>query len=737
MVKTTDNPTIQAIKADPREFRRQLRIQCGHEPRRLGEVAEPWQERDFVALDDSWRAVIGHDVKPKYRRGYLERPRGHSKTGDIATMATCAIFSAPRKISGIVAAGTKEQAKLTINAIDMLVRLNPHLAAVLEIQLNRVVNRKTGSELRIISSDAYSSFGELVDFIICDELTHWPSVKGEKLWAALFSAAAKKPHCLLIIISNAGNMKGAGWQWKNREAIRQDPAWYFSRLDGPAASWISAEQLAEQRRLLPESVYQRLWMNLWITGAGDALDMRLVEAAVTLPGETFAHRDDWYPMLAGLDLGIKHDHSALVTLGVDIDAGRLKLASAQAWKPEDYTGEVNLADIEAAVLDTQRRYNLAGVYYDPHQAAYLAQRLRERGVNMTHRTTRTATAILARPSPSSTASRSNTWMSYTKTLHCKPTNPRPPSPHTFESEKTMPTATLTKFIDLHESVTAMSRIDREAGIVRDVRICGLKSRNGRTYTAAALRDARPLYEGVKVFIDHPDHRTPNAERKFDDLFATLRNVRMTDNGLRGDLHYLTSHPKAEQFAEAVEKMSSRFGLSHNIEAELSRRDGKTLVEKIIDVRSVDLVTDPATSAGLFESRRQGNRTMKNRLTKALREVADGLELGLGDVEPETPDTPGTTDEMAAEIQQIVKDNENPIDLLAALRAFVKRMAVSEDEHDDEKDDEEEVELAATTESFVESVFRPSDRRPPRAKKRYERPVAFEADPERFCRLIRG
>lgn len=296
MVKTTDNPTIQAIKADPREFRRQLRIQCGHEPRRLGEVAEPWQERDFVALDDSWRAVIGHDVKPKYRRGYLERPRGHSKTGDIATMATCAIFSAPRKISGIVAAGTKEQAKLTINAIDMLVRLNPHLAAVLEIQLNRVVNRKTGSELRIISSDAYSSFGELVDFIICDELTHWPSVKGEKLWAALFSAAAKKPHCLLIIISNAGNMKGAGWQWKNREAIRQDPAWYFSRLDGPAASWISAEQLAEQRRLLPESVYQRLWMNLWITGAGDALDMRLVEAAVTLPGETFAHRDDWYPM---------------------------------------------------------------------------------------------------------------------------------------------------------------------------------------------------------------------------------------------------------------------------------------------------------------------------------------------------------------------------------------------------------------------------------------------------------
>jgi hypothetical protein len=39
---------------------------------------------------------------------------------------------------------------------------------------HRIENHHTGSRLTIISSDVNSSWGILPDFVICDELCHWP-----------------------------------------------------------------------------------------------------------------------------------------------------------------------------------------------------------------------------------------------------------------------------------------------------------------------------------------------------------------------------------------------------------------------------------------------------------------------------------------------------------------------------------------------------------------------------------
>ena len=104
------------------------------------------------------------------------------------------------------------------------------------------MNSHTGSELRIISSDAPSSYGILCDFIVCDEVVHWAR---RDLWDSLLSTAGKRSRCVLVVITNAGFRES--WQFKLRESIRDDAAWYFSRLDGPTASWITDEALDEQR----------------------------------------------------------------------------------------------------------------------------------------------------------------------------------------------------------------------------------------------------------------------------------------------------------------------------------------------------------------------------------------------------------------------------------------------------------------------------------------------------------
>ena len=74
----------------------------------------------------------------------------------------------------------------------------------------------------------------------------------------------------------------------------------------------------------------------------------------------------------------------------------------------------------------------------------------------------------------------------------------------------MLTLTLT---NLRENVASGNhKVDREAGVIRDVRILGRESQNGRTYSQHALEQACRLYQNVKVNIDHPDRSTPGAER---------------------------------------------------------------------------------------------------------------------------------------------------------------------------------------------------------------------------------
>lgn len=142
-------------------------------------------------------------------------------------------------------------------------------------------------------------------------------------------------------------------------------------------------------------------------------------------------------------------------------------------------------------------------------------------------------------------------------------------------------------------------VDREAGVIPGVKILGRVSKNGRTYSNQAMSDAARLYEGCSVNIDHPDR--PGAERKSNDRFGRLTNVRVNGDSVYGDLEYLKTHPMAERVTEAAERMPDQYGLSHNVEAMMERVDGELIVQRIEKVRSVDLVSDPATTMGLFES----------------------------------------------------------------------------------------------------------------------------------------
>lgn len=356
--------------ATGKAFRARLLIDCNRLAKPFMETIADWQQADFEALDEGWEMVAGLRTSAKYLRAYLERGRGHSKTTDIAVMAAFALWASTSMLWGIAAANDRHQARFIRNAIHKLVALNPWLNELLEIQNFQVLNRKTGSTLEIISHDADSSYGATPDFVIVDELTHW---KKRDLWDSLFSSAAKRASCMLVIIANAGFGQGQSWQWELREKCRESPKWHFSRLDGPRASWVTQEHLDEQRAIMPIKAYQRLWLNQWVRESGEGLEWEDIEAAMTLDGPS--DYDPKYVYLAGLDLGLRNDHAALAVLGVDPVQQRFRVAKVQWWAPGDSNGQIDLSEVRQACLDAHAEYRLSGFVYDAYQAVLMMEDL--------------------------------------------------------------------------------------------------------------------------------------------------------------------------------------------------------------------------------------------------------------------------------------------------------------------------------------------------------------------------
>jgi phage terminase large subunit-like protein len=375
---------------DPAAFRSDLTVDVDGIARRFGDVMDPWQRADFAALDPALMRCNGRsstsgasapsasasDTPPKMR-AYLERARGHSKTSDLAVLAVWALAFATRPIRGYAFAADQDQASLLKDAMARVIRLNPWLSAILEVQRLSCVNIAKGhpgegGKLEIFTSDVASSYGILPDIVIADELCHW---EGDgSLWHSIISSVAKRATCLLTVITNAGFADS--WQWQVREAARMDEAWHFSRLDGPVASWISASRLAEQKRMLPLIAFQRLWMNEWSSCGGDALTPADIAAAFRDDQEQMSGKEPGWLFVAGLDLGLTRDCSAVVVLAVRDDgrSGHIRLAYNRLWRPTPGK-KIELPEVEKHILELDDQYNLRFVGFDPWQAEHMAQRL--------------------------------------------------------------------------------------------------------------------------------------------------------------------------------------------------------------------------------------------------------------------------------------------------------------------------------------------------------------------------
>jgi hypothetical protein len=152
-----------------------------------------------------------------------------------------------------------------------------------------------------------------------------------------------------------------------------------------------------------------------------------------------------------------------------------------------------------------------------------------------------------------------------------------------------------------ETQPQRGRLDRENAVIKDVCLLGPVSRNGNRYLPKAMQEAVDKYADRPCYLDHPDGG-PTGRRRYESKIGIIRNPRVVGGKLRGDLEYNPRHPYAGTLEWAAENAPELCGLSPNHET-MGHEDeqGHWIVQEILEVRSVDLVADPATNRSLLEA----------------------------------------------------------------------------------------------------------------------------------------
>lgn len=349
--------------------------------RRWGEVATTHQITDVEA--------VFSPEKP--HRHFLTRPRGGSKTTDLAGLALSwlAMEAAPMA-NGHVVASSVDQAAILIDAAAGIVARTPELQDIITVESTRLL-APNGAWVRVLSQSDSGSWGlRDAHLLILDEFAQWPETRGSKrVYTAIRSTVQKVPGCRLVILTSAGEPS----HWSYLEVYKkaaQDPTWRISAMPGPVP-WQDPEELESLRRELRPSEYDRLVLNIWSEDEGHAISPEDWELAAqpAFPwgtGYSINHPGP-HKYIITVDVGILNDATAICVAhrepidptGPARSPQRLVVDHIERWKGSKKR-PIQVAAIEAWLVTASKYWNHARVYADPNQFRGSIQNLLRQGV---------------------------------------------------------------------------------------------------------------------------------------------------------------------------------------------------------------------------------------------------------------------------------------------------------------------------------------------------------------------
>jgi phage terminase large subunit-like protein len=354
-------------------------------------VLRPWQSAVLLAM-------FPPDGSPSAFETFLVstvKKGGKTTLNAIATLYAALTFPAPE--TAICVANDEAQAQervfdLIAKAVHAMSLVSRGAAVVTktEIQLP-----ETGTRIVAIPADFAGAAGATFGVSSWTELWAFRHEGHVRLWEELTPIPNRRS--LRIVDSYAGFAGDAPvleplWQ-RALDGERDDdelPIYIAGRLwalidtggDAQARAWLGdprgmRDYYREQAETLRPGTFARLHLNQWQSGEEAFLTAQdwdgCVDAAETPP--VYPRTIGMSPLHVGVDVGTKHDSSAVVAVAM-MDDGKLHLIRHRIWRP--VRGEtLDLEQtVEAFLLDLAARFPVVAVRYDPSQMVRSAQTLR-------------------------------------------------------------------------------------------------------------------------------------------------------------------------------------------------------------------------------------------------------------------------------------------------------------------------------------------------------------------------
>ncbi len=152
----------------------------------------------------------------------------------------------------------------------------------------------------------------------------------------------------------------------------------------PRMPWATPEYYAKQITTLRPSEYLRLHENRWVSSNEEFIPIeKWDEAAKHFPQSADLWKDHpyrTYPVYIGVDMGWKHDHTAVIGVTIDSKKGKIVLLFHKTWQPVE--GEVlSPEEVEKYIVDQSHHYRIRMITYDPTQLVQTMAKLQKMGFN--------------------------------------------------------------------------------------------------------------------------------------------------------------------------------------------------------------------------------------------------------------------------------------------------------------------------------------------------------------------
>ncbi|MBF0421905.1 MAG: terminase large subunit [Magnetococcales bacterium] len=386
---------------------------------------EPWQVFILMSIF-GW---VKQDGKRRFRRSYIEVPRGNAKS---TLSSAVALYMMALDDEGgaecYSLATTRDQAKIVFGDGQAMARKSTALRERfgVEVSAHAVFQVSSRSRFCALSSQGNSLDGLNIHFGCIDELH---AHRTRTVYDVVETGTGKRDNSLLWVITTAGSDRSGicyevrnyiskvldghvddegqfgiiyglddGDDWTTEEAlVKANPNWNISVRPEVIKG------LQQKAMATPSAVNNFLTkhLNEWVSADTSWMDMRAWErcGSPDLRLDDFKGRRCWI----GLDLASKTDIAALVMLFDREDSGRYAVFS-QFYLPEDavtssgnsqYSGWArggrmlltpgNVLDFEwikAALLDIRDGFDVQVVAYDPWQATQFSSEMMAEGLNM-------------------------------------------------------------------------------------------------------------------------------------------------------------------------------------------------------------------------------------------------------------------------------------------------------------------------------------------------------------------